>query len=491
MLNIMTKKSIFIFAAICSLLTKAFAGSVTTDSIGKAKRQYYMEEALSVTAPSYMDGVLVASPWTDNWFVGASGGASAFLGKPLGCGDLFGRLQPIWAVSVGKWFTPHIGSRIGWQCGRFKDAELDTRGFHRYHADLLWSVWGEQRKNGAQAIWSLAPYVGVGLLHHKDNGQKQFALSYGVQGRCRITGRLAATLEFGGCTTFREFDGYGKSGKWGDRFLTLSAGLSVNIGRTGWKRAVDSRPYVYRNERLARLSEALAESNHRYAGCHEKDGRIIRELRKILELEGLLDKYGWAADSLYGSDTGNPGNDYSGLNSLMARLRNRRWNGTGPLASPTDTVGGKGYAYTRQEPDMAGVQDSTAMAGASNQTDARSIRQSASSDGGDMDIPVYFFFELGTTNLTEPSQSINLDALAHVIIRHSLYVTVTGAADSMTGTEEINDRLGKARAEYIARELVRRGVAPDRIEKADIGGISDYNPVEGNRHTQVRLHIPR
>lgn len=491
MLNIMTKKSIFIFAAICSLLTKAFAGSVTTDSIGKANRQYYMEEALSVTVPSYMEGVLVASPWTDNWFVGVSGGASAFLGKPLGCGDLFGRLQPTWAVSVGKWFTPHIGSRIGWQCGRFKDAELDTRDFHRYHADLLWSVWGEQRKNGAQAIWSLAPYVGVGLLHHKDNGQKQFALSYGVQGRCRITGRLAATLELGGCTTFREFDGYGESGKWGDRFLTLSAGLSVNIGRTGWKRAVDARPYVYRNERLARLSEALAESNHRYAGCHVKDGCIIRELRKILELEGLLDKYGWPADSLPNNDIGNPGNDYSGLNSLMARLRNRRWNGKDPLALSADTLGAKGDRGTLQSHDISGLQDSMATTDIYKQADARIVRLTECSDSGHIGIPVYFFFELGTTKLTEPAQGINLDALARVITCHGLYVTVTGAADSMTGTEEINDRLGKARAEYIARELVRRGVALDRIEKADIGGISDYNPVEGNRHTQVRLHIPR
>lgn len=462
-----------------------------TDSIGTANRQHYMEEALSATEPSYMDGVLVASSWTGNWFVGVSGGASAFLGKPLGCEDLFGRLQPVWSVNVGKWFTPHIGSRIGWQGGRFKDAGLDTQDFHHYHADLLWSVWGEQRKDGAPAAWSLVPYVGMGLLHHKDSGQKQFALSYGVQGRYRIIGRLTATLELGGSTTFREFDGYGKSGKWGDRLLTLSAGLSVTIGKTGWKRAVDARSYVYRNEWLVRQSEALAEANRRHTSRHEKDGRIIRELRKILELEGLLDKNGWAADSLYDSDTGHPGNDYSGLNSLMVRLRNRHWNGMDPLVSPADTVDEKEYADTRQEPDMAGVQDSTAMAGASNQTDVRSIRQSASSDGGDMDIPVYFFFELGTTKLTEPSQSINLDALAHVIIRHGLLVTVTGAADSMTGTEEINDRLGRARAEYIARELVRRGVASDRIEKADMGGISDYTPLEGNRHTQVRLHIPR
>ena len=484
----MTKRFIFIFAAFCSLWARAVAGPVPTDSIGNSGYQYFMEKVQSVTTPSYLDGVLVASPWTANWFVGVSGGASAFLGNPLGCEDLFGRLQPSWAVNVGKWFTPHIGSRIGWQGGKFKDGALDTRNFHHYHADLLWSVLGEQRKDGTPAEWSLVPYVGVGLLHHKDNGQKQFSLSYGIQGRYRITGRLAATLELGGCTTLREFDGYGKIGKWGDRFLTLSAGLSVTIGKTGWKRAVDARPYVCRNEWLVRRSEALAGANRRYASRHEKDGRIIRELRKILELEGLLDKYGWAADSLYNYDTGNPGNDYSGLNSLMARLRNRHWNGMDPLASPTDTLRTKGDTDTLHSHDIKGLYDSTAMANAHKQADARLAKYTAS---GHIGIPIYFFFELGTTKLTEPAQGINLDALARVITGHGLYVTVTGAADSMTGTVEINDRLGMARAEYIAWELVRRGVAPDRIEKADIGGISDYTPLEGNRHTQVRLFIPR
>ena len=488
MLNIMTKRFIFIFAAFCSLWARAVARPVPTDSIGNSGYQYSMEKVQSVTTPSYLDGVLVASPWTANWFVGVSGGASAFLGNPLGCEDLFGRLQPSWAVNVGKWFTPHIGSRIGWQGGKFKDGALDTRNFHHYHADLLWSVLGEQRKDGTPAEWSLVPYVGVGLLHHKGNGQKQFSLSYGIQGRYRITGRLAATMELGGCTTFREFDGYGKIGKWGDRFLTLSAGLSVTIGKTGWKRAVDARPYVCRNEWLVRRSEALAGANRRYASRHEKDGRIIRELRKILELEGLLDKYGWAADSLYNYDTGNPGNDYSGLNSLMARLRNRHWNGMDPLASPTDTLRTKGDTDTLHSHDIKGLYDSTAMANAHKQADARLAKYTAS---GHIGIPIYFFFELGTTKLTEPAQGINLDALARVITGHGLYVTVTGAADSMTGTVEINDRLGMARAEYIAWELVRRGVAPDRIEKADIGGISDYTPLEGNRHTQVRLFIPR
>lgn len=238
-----------------------------------------------------------------------------------------------------------------------------------------------------------------------------------------------------------------------------------------------------------RQSEVLAGANRRYANRHEKDNRIIRELRKILELEGLLDKYKWPAESLYDNSTGNPGNDYSGLNSLMARLRNRHWNGKDPLTLQTDTADGKDNAGILQSHDIVDRQDSTSMADVSGQPDTRSTRRTANTDR-EYDVPVYFFFELGTTNLTEPSQGINLDALARVITRYSLSVTVTGAADSMTGTEEINDRLGKARAEYIAQELIRRGVAPEKIEKADIGGISEYNPLEGNRHTQVRLLIP-
>lgn len=83
----MTKRFIFIFAASCSLWARAVAGPVPTDSIGNSGYQYSIEEVQSATTPSYLDGVLVASPWTANWFIGVSGGASAFLGNPLGCED--------------------------------------------------------------------------------------------------------------------------------------------------------------------------------------------------------------------------------------------------------------------------------------------------------------------------------------------------------------------------------------------------------------------
>lgn len=42
---------------------------------------------------------------------------------------------------------------------------------------------------------------------------------------------------------------------------------------------------------------------------------------------------------------------------------------------------------------------------------------------------------------------------------------VTGAADSATGTASINNTLSTARADYIADELVKRGISTECIEK--------------------------
>lgn len=103
--------------------------------------------------------------------------------------------------------------------------------------------------------------------------------------------------------------------------------------------------------------------------------------------------------------------------------------------------------------------------------------------------PVYFFFELGTSRLTDVSQSVNIDELARVAKKYGLAVSVSGAADSMTGTTSINRALSMSRADYIAAELVKRGLSAENITKSGVGGISDYTPDKANRHTKVMLYI--
>ena len=68
-------------------------------------------------------------------------------------------------------------------------------------------------------------------------------------------------------------------------------------------------------------------------------------------------------------------------------------------------------------------------------------------------------------------------------------MTVAGAADAATGTADINNKLSASRADYIATELCKRGVAVENITKVSQGGISNYVPAEANRHTKVMLYM--
>ena len=119
-------------------------------------------------------------------------------------------------------------------------------------------------------------------------------------------------------TTFQDFDGYGKPNRFGDHMLSLTAGFSFNIGKVGWKRAIDVSPYIRRDEWLVDYVNVLSEENRRYAGRHDKDRRALVELKKILEVEGLLDTYAHLFDDDSLNNDGYPVNNYSGLNSLRA-----------------------------------------------------------------------------------------------------------------------------------------------------------------------------
>lgn len=68
-------------------------------------------------------------------------------------------------------------------------------------------------------------------------------------------------------------------------------------------------------------------------------------------------------------------------------------------------------------------------------------------------------------------------------------VKVVGAADSATGNEVINDNLSRSRADYIASELIKRGMENGTVTKGYDGGIDDYSPNEANRHTRIMLYF--
>lgn len=438
--------------------------------------------------PAYLENAVEVSPWRGNWFVNVSGGVSAFVGSPLGCGDIFDRTKPALSVSVGKWFTPAISVRVAFQGLQFKDAQFESRDFQHLHADLMWNVLSGLSRAKEDLRWDLAPYVGLGLLHNDELDRQPFAVSYGIQGRFRLTGRLHLTAELGCATTFKDFDGMGAGNKWGDRLLSLTAGFSYTIGKKGWKRVVDASPYIERNGRLTGYARSLSDENGRLRQRNGMNARIIAELEKILKLEGLLDKYmdrlSLLKDELGNKDLSNgyPRNDYSGLNSLRARLRNAQ-------ANKDMHKGDTTYIYGKDTVYMTGDKASIYKNGVDSFGND-SIASPLLVDGKYIGPPIYFFFVLNTDRLTDQSQLVNLDGIARIAKKHGLRIRVIGAADSATGNESINNGLSQRRASFMAGQLLQRGIDANMIETVSTGGIDSYKPVEANRNACVRLLLP-
>ena len=314
----------------------------------------------------------------------------------------------------------------------------------------MWNVLSGLLHAKEDFRWDLAPYVGLGLLHNDELARQPFTVSYGIQGRYRLTGRLHLTAELGCATTFKDFDGMGAGNKWGDRLLSLTAGFSYTIGKKGWKRVVDASPYIERNGRLTGYARSLSDENGRLRKRNGMNARIIAELEKILKLEGLLDKYAdklsSMKDELGGKEltSGYPKNDYSGLNSLRARLRNAQTNKEKPVGD-TIFIHGKDTIYMAHDNTFTSRND-----GSYPSND--SIIPSVLMDGRYVGPPIYFFFVLNTDRLTDNSQLVNLDGIVRIAKKHGLRIQIIGAADRATGNDSINDDLSQRRASYKAGE---------------------------------------
>lgn len=438
-------------AMLISLLALSMTASAKNGLVDTLHQAPVDNPILHRLTPTFTTDYVQLGKISQHWFVGIQGGASAFIGKPLGCGDLFDRTTPSFNAYLGKWLTPNVGTRLSFQGFKYMNSELSKTSFQLVHADLMYNVANLfRRSSDNMPKWDFAPYLGAGLTHgYTDllpDGSKernfQFALTYGLYSRYHITPHFFLSGELGGFSTFRGFDGIGERGKLGDNMFSLSLGIGVNLGNPRWKHAIDPIPYINQNDYLLSYTEKLEKANKLLTSQHNIDRKTLDELKKILEIEGLLDKYGYLFD-----DSENGKNNYRGLLSLRSRMRNM--NGDNHPVIPESLA---------ETPNV-------------------------------LNIPIYFFFKLGKAELTDNSQLINLDELAKVAIEHQLKVHIAGAADSSTGSENINDKLSQARTRFIAKELQKRGVPTEKMKGVSLGGIKEYDNPKDNRYSKVSLYL--
>ena len=479
------RKNILMFLTGCLAAMTVSASNINhnADSIYK-QNTFSQEQMLLPMNPTYLKNVSEAANWGRNWFIEIKGGASAFLGSPIGCGDVFDRITPALQVGVGKWFTPAIGGRVGFQGLTFKNAVFKSMKYQLYHADLMYNLTSGLRQNEyGLSLWDIVPYVGVGMIHNANwsdpcscgrgsDGSRPFAFTYGLEIGYRIGNRVKLVAGVSGLTTAQNFDNMGSSIKFKDNMLTVSAGLSITLGKTGWKRVVDAKPYIEQNAYLKDYISYMKDEN-------------IRLQKKMSGDKEVQTVY--------------PKNNYSGLNSLRARLSEKKSDDS-ERKSGNDSI-----ARKLADDAEIGLVDTHLQTGKCHSDSLLSADQNVSDgliseNNNSLDsltisghskitvgVPVYFFFQINSDRLVDESQIVNLDDIANISKAHNFKVDISGAADSATGTQSINQELAQRRARYIAQILVDKGVPESLIHMHSFGGIDKYKDNDSNRFKVVML----
>jgi outer membrane protein OmpA-like peptidoglycan-associated protein len=101
--------------------------------------------------------------------------------------------------------------------------------------------------------------------------------------------------------------------------------------------------------------------------------------------------------------------------------------------------------------------------------------------------PVSVFFNIGKAKVASKKDLVNLKALAEVAKDNDKTLVVTGYADSKTGSASFNQNLSQKRAETVKKELVKLGVAENKIETVAAGGVNDVTPISYNRRAVVTV----
>ena len=83
------------------------------------------------------------------------------------------------------------------------------------------------------------------------------------------------------------------------------------------------------------------------------------------------------------------------------------------------------------------------------------------------------YFVIGKTEI-RPEEALKLGRIVQVLAENpDATISVTGYADSGTGTSEINRELSEKRAAKVVDMLVKAGIAKSRITSASVAGDRD------------------
>lgn len=353
-----------------------------------------------------LNGKIVRGPYEtnqfgDNWFIGAAGGINVFWNEGY---DV--RIAPSVDGYVGKWFTPAVGMRIGYQginaqawasepgiLGSTLDEKsgqyLQKFGYMYFHGDFLWNISDAIGGYKETRFWDFVPYLHAGYfrsygLKGVDFFDNELAGGAGLLHLLRLTDRLDLIIDMRATiVNGRVIDNKGIA-----ILPTVTAGLSVDLG---WPNFI----------RTSTIIEAVEIANLEQAAILENTIAALEVANAALEQQNAK------------------------LNKMNKKLNQEN-------------------AMLKEQPQIDETEFFEGMT------------------------PAAIYFNIGQATLCEKEMH-HLDFLAKNIIAKAdkdtdIMINVMGTADGNTGTAKRNQQLCEARGKYVFDILTTQyGIAPERL----------------------------
>ena len=203
-------------------------------------------------------------------------------------------------IAVGKWFTPGIGTRLklNWENGAFphafrnaNDGVMDaghvteTANPHKggyallafdtqFNLSNLFCGYSETR------VWNLSAFPRLGIVRNFGRNTYAPVLGVGIESSWKISQRVSIYGDLAYMWTTQDFIPYSQDTKkaWrANNITTFDLGVTYNLGKTGWSKAVSLDDYeALSAEACAKLAALRAQLKAE----QDENARLRAELAK-------------------------------------------------------------------------------------------------------------------------------------------------------------------------------------------------------------------
>lgn len=243
-------------------------------------------------------GKIVRGPYEtnqfgDNWFIGLGGGVNMLLDDGY---DV--KVGPSLDANFGKWFTPSVGMRAGYQGLNFnsvKDGNTDKFGYMYIHGDFLWNASNALSGYKETRFWNLVPYLHAGFFRSYGTGSSdfadnEFATGAGLLHNLRLTDRLDIIIDMR--ATIVKGSIHGSSGAV--VLPSVTAGLAVDLGWPNFVRtssilgaveAANAEKSMILETAIVALEAANAALEAENTGLKKKNSELNKTVQKLKSAE--------------------------------------------------------------------------------------------------------------------------------------------------------------------------------------------------------------